>query len=118
MIPSIQKMKTGDIPVSFHLFGEEIRVEYRVDLRYKEDWSGTAEFRQNRILLQAPSDATPTPTDKLVHTFLHELVHFLLFCAEEADEPELHTRERLVDRLSGLLHQALTTMQFQEETEK
>jgi hypothetical protein len=52
----------------------------------------------------------PLTPEQIEHTYLHELVHHVFYNGAEDDiEPPLCYREALVDRVAGLLHQALTT---------
>ncbi len=102
-----------NIPKSFKLFGQTLKVEYEDDVQYTTDATGLAKYRQNIISLQPSTKQTPLTQSMLKHNFFHELTHFLLnFAGEEQFDPPLHQREYLVDRIAGLLHQAIETMEF------
>jgi predicted SprT family Zn-dependent metalloprotease len=82
-------------------------------VHYKDDVAGWAKYRQSKIVLQPKTPQTPITDEVLFHNFLHELIHFILYCAgEDGFDPPLHKREYLVDRIAGLLHQAIKTMRF------
>ncbi len=98
------------IPKSFKQFGQTITVEYSPEVLYNEDVTGWAKYRQNKIVLQSPTNSTPITEEMLEQNFCHELMHFILYGAgEDCFNPPLHKREYLVDRMAGLLHQFLTT---------
>ena len=102
------------IPKRFKLLGQTIKVEQAPGLHYTDSSHGESRYRENRIVLQAHNDGVPAPADFHEHTFCHELVHFLLYwAAEDAYDPPLHQRECFVERLAGLLLQALTTMEYE-----
>lgn len=97
-----------EIPDSFCLLGERIHVVWDNDLFLRHNTFGMSDLARNFVVLQTPDD--DIPLDKIEATFFHELFHFVLHFAKEDDiEPPLTDRESLVDRIGGLLHQALTT---------
>ncbi len=95
------------IPKEFKLAGKKIKVEFVDDLKNEEDAIGAAVYRRNIIRIQTPSETTPIPKESVEQTFFHELVHFIL---HEIGEDELRDNERFVTSFSGLLHQAIKTM--------
>ena len=97
------------IPKSFMLFGETITVEYNDEMRDAEDKDGYACYRKNKILLD--KRCTVATQEYREHIFCHELVHWLMFRSGEKFEA-LNGDEDAVDRLALLLHQALTTMEY------
>lgn len=102
------------IPKSFRLLGQVITVEYDGALHHNDDVHGWAKYRQSKIVLQQSTGNTPITQQMLEHNFLHEMTHFILYAAgEDSFDPPLHKREYLVDRISGLLHQALTTAEYE-----
>ena len=114
-------MATGEevIPVRFNLLGHAITVEFVDDLYYTHDVVGMAMYRQDKILLQRSTAQFPLTKEAQEHSFFHEMMHFLLYYGgEDQFEPDLHKREYLVDRLSGLLHQALTTAIYDQRGER
>ncbi len=98
------------IPKRFKLCGLTINVHYRDDLHFDEDVVGFAKYRQSEIILQANTTAVPRTREAQEQTYLHELMHHILYIAgEDHFDPPLHKREFLVDRIASLLHQALAT---------
>ena len=103
------------IPSRFNLMGHTIKVEYQDDLVYSEGSQGLAKYAERKIVLQPRTPQTPTCDSNVEQVFCHELVHHLLELGAEGDiEPPLHMRECLVDRLGSLVHQALSTFEFEE----
>jgi len=101
------------IPKRFQLFGRTISVHYDPHLLRDKNALGLASYDNDTITIQPNTAATQRPREQIEHVYLHELVHHLLLHAAGcADQPPLHEREDLVDRLSGLLHQALTTAEY------
>ena len=106
------------IPIRFRLLGQTINVVWDPGLCRSEDQTGQARYRFNEIRIQPSCDGNPRSSDAIEHTFLHELMHWILFYAGwsyDAGKRELHEDERLVDLCAGLLHQALTTMEYSED---
>ena len=100
------------IPKQFKLQGKIITVEYQEDLYHEEGVHAWAKYRTDKIILQPSTEQTPITQNTLEQNFYHELIHHILYVAgEDTFDPPLHRREYLVDRIAGLLHQALTTMQ-------
>ena len=105
-----------NIPSSFELWGQTIKVELDPGMHHNEDINGCADYRLSKIILQPRSEQTPMTEDAQLHTFFHELTHFILYCAGEDNfDPPLHKREYLVDRIAGLLHQAIKSMKWDED---
>ncbi len=102
------------IPLAFTLFGQRIVVTWRDDLIEKEGAGGLARMTRNEIELQNQNCASlKRPRSLSEKTFLHEMLHLIFhFLGED----ELRDNEVLVDRMALLLHQALTTAEY-EETE-
>ena len=102
------------IPKRFKLFGQSIEVEFDPTLNSERDWNGAASYRTNKIQLQPHSIQTPRNDSQIGQTFCHELVHHLLYAANAKEgEKWLHSDEVLVDLLGSLLHQALTTAEYE-----
>lgn len=99
------------IPKRFKLMGQTIDVIFEKDLIDNNDNRGEARYRRNEIALQ-PSvmDAVIRPPAQIGQSFCHELVHWILFLLSE---DKLRKDEQFVDRFSGLLHQSLTTMEYE-----
>lgn len=101
------------IPKRFKLLGHTIEVieapgEYHDYNRY-----GATSYEGKWIKLVPPDKNHPITQGSLEHTFLHEVLHMCLYHTEKAD---LNNNEGFVDLLAGLLHQALTTMEYDNET--
>lgn len=103
-----------DLPVRFRLFGQTIEVTRNSeDFVEKEGLSGFACFRRNQIQIKDNPHR-----DKLGQTFFHELMHFVLYHAGAAYHPDkqdyMHQAEDFVDLCGSLLHQAFTSMEFED----
>lgn len=49
---------------------------------------------------------------KIEQTFAHELMHYILYYGECSETKDLYKNELVIDRLSNLLHQAISTMEY------
>lgn len=98
------------IPQRFKLMGHTITVEYDPMLDGRNGALGEARYTTNSIALQPNTDTFNRPQSTQEHVFLHELTHHIL---NEMNEHELRGNEKFVDVFSGLLHQALTTMEYE-----
>lgn len=109
------------IPKRFKLLGHTIEVVERYDLLQEREWSGAADYPKCRIELLPQSRTYQQAETKIEQCFCHELSHFLLYFAGGAVNHDLksagyvHKNEEFVDLLGHLLHQALTTMEFEEK---
>ena len=108
------------IPKSFKLAGQTIRVQFESKIRGSKRDNGSeveviglAEYDANRIRLQKTAGGKIMPQDKIEQAFMHELIHHLL---SVMGENKLSGNEKFVDTFASLLHQALTTMEY--ETKK
>lgn len=101
------------IPKAFKLFGQTIAVEWVHRLTEEQDAVGEARFRKNCIVLQQNNEEISRPQTQIEATFCHELVHWIFFMM---DEDDLRKNEKLVDNFGRLLHQALTTMEYETES--
>jgi predicted SprT family Zn-dependent metalloprotease len=109
-------MSDMKIPKRFKLMGRTIEVEYDNQLLYDDDRQGSAQYRFNKIVLQPRNDAQPMPN--LEQTFCHELIHWILYfsgAAYKGDRDHMHQEEGLVDVMACLMHQALTTMEYEND---
>ncbi|MFZ4856159.1 MAG: hypothetical protein ACOYL3_07155 [Desulfuromonadaceae bacterium] len=107
------------IPKRFKLLGHTIEVVENKRLAHERNWNGAACYDECRIELLPVSDQHPHATTRLEQTFCHEFLHFLLYYGGGAINHELsgkyaHQNEELVDLLGNLLHQALTTMEYED----
>ena len=87
-------------------------------LAQRQDNTGEAHYRFNQILLQGAEGYVGRPVTKVEQDFIHELVHFILYFGECEATKDLFKNERVVDRIALLLHQALTTMEYEERQER
>jgi hypothetical protein len=99
------------IPARFKLLGHTITVEYDPMLDGHHGYTGEALYTTGTIALQPNTDTFKRPQSQQEHVFLHELTHHIL---NEMSERELCGNEKFVESFSGLLHQALTTMEYPE----
>jgi Zn-dependent peptidase ImmA (M78 family) len=95
-----------NIPKSFQLFGSTYTVEIEDNLRENTGNEADHSYRLKRIRLQTVSEANTQ--DAQEHAFLHELVHAIL---NQMNEFDLNGNEKFVDVFSGMLHQAIKTME-------
>lgn len=95
------------IPSYFYLYGLKIKVRHSS----KMDGCGLSDYRNSTIYLSTKIKSR----EMLEHTFLHELLHFVLLHSKVINRykldngKELHEDEDFIDNVSALLHQALTT---------
>ena len=100
------------IPKRFKLMGKTIEVIYVPTLRIETDSRGSAAYRMSEIRLQSSSPDWPISEADMGQTFCHEFVHHLF---NTLAEDELRSNEKLVELMGSLLHQALTTMEYEDE---
>lgn len=106
------------IPRRFKLLGHEIDVLEEPGAFYEKGRYGACSFEGKWIKLVPVSAAHPVTPSSLEHTFLHELTHMVLYHThgmEKTKDCPLYDNEAFVDMFSGLLHQALTTMEYELE---
>jgi len=96
-----------NIPEKFELMGDTITVKFVNSLITEDDTVGQASYRMNEIRLQRNSDFTPRTAEQTRKTFLHELIHFILY---KMKKPELNKDEDFVDVFANLL------LQFEKTT--
>jgi hypothetical protein len=96
------------IPKQLKLMGQTIKVIYEEGLLKRADSVGHARYRENTIALQKSTGAYPLTDEQIEENFFHELLHFIFF---KLDETEMMSNEKLITQISGLLHQALRTME-------
>lgn len=98
------------IPTKFKLLGYTITVEFDPMLDGRNGTLGEARYTTNSIALQPNTDTFNRPAETQEHVFFHELTHHIL---HKMNEYELRGNEKFVDVFAGLLHQALTTMEYE-----
>lgn len=106
------------IPNRFKLFGQTIKVTSRPeDFIECTDRVASVSYRMNEIQLN-PSMSYKNK-DQNEQAFFHELVHIILYYSQDAykhsDKHMMHQQEPFVDLTAMLLHQAITTMEYDEE---
>lgn len=108
------------IPKRFKLMGHTIEVIY--DARHfieRDAKVAFASYRLNQIQMRPVTEADPRTEEQQGHDFYHELMHFIFYFAGAAYHPAkqeyMHQDEGFVDLTAGLLHQALTTMQYEDD---
>ena len=98
-----------EIPKRFKLLGHSIEVIEDAEMFYDKSVYGRCSYEGKWIKLAFPAPSHPVTQGSLEHTFLHELVHMIFYHTEQS---KLNENEDFVDLVAGLLHQALTTMEY------
>lgn len=98
------------IPKRFKLLGHSIEVKDDDEIFFLKRSYGQCCFEGKWIKLVRPHAKHPITQSSLEHSFLHELIHMCLYHTEQS---QLNDNEGFVDSLAGLLHQALTTMEYE-----
>lgn len=107
------------IPSRFKLFGQTIEVVH--DPAYfmeHEHGCGFASYKTNQIILRGSTETWPMTPENEESVFWHEVVHFLLYFSEagfKGNEDYMHQEEGFVDLLSALMHQAITSFEYDED---
>lgn len=106
------------IPKRFKILGHSIEVAENKRLAHERNWNGAACYEECRIELLPKSEQHPLSETKTEQVFCHELSHFLLYYAGAAINHQLdgkyaHQNEEFVDLIGSLLHQVLTTMEYE-----
>lgn len=109
-------MITLEIPVAFQIMGHKFEVNINNDHCVPENNLGVHYGDYNKIYLAGKSvkdgKYQQLPDSIIAQTFLHELTHAIL---SKMNKNELNKDEEFVDVFSGLLHQALTTMEYKPQ---
>jgi hypothetical protein len=101
------------IPKAFTLFGQRIEVQWSRTLVDDSDSVGISKLRKNAIVLQTGDGVEVSrPPSMVEQVFFHEIVHWIFHIL---GEDEFDANEKLVDLVGHALHQAFTTMEFNEE---
>jgi len=98
------------IPKRFKLLGHTVEVKEDPERFYERNSFGSCSFEAKWIKLVPPSPSHPITQSSLEHTFIHELVHMCIYHTEQG---QLNDNEGFVDALAGLLHQALTSAEYE-----
>lgn len=102
-------MNKFKIPKSFLLFGNDISVIYDEDKVRELEALAACDSDLNRIMWTDKGDKGKLPKDFINQTFLHELVHMILF---KLGEKELARNEKLVDLTAQALYQYFKTAKY------
>lgn len=103
------------IPKRFKLFARTINIVYNNDLFIDDlNYNGFAVYRKDEIHFRESPRRTEEQEQQ---TFWHELTHFILYHAgpSQNKKVEPHQDENFVDIIAQLLHQAIETMEFEED---
>ena len=88
------------------MLGFNVTVEATEKLRLRNGVVGEDNFDLLSISIQGSTPDLPHLRANIEHTYLHELLHWIFYCAARQDLVE---DEQLTDILAGLLHKSLTT---------
>lgn len=102
------------IPKRFKLCGHTMEVVYDNLILHRNDNRGEACYRDHTIKLMPSTVSSPLPQTSVEEAFCHEMTHFILYLAGYIHEAN---DEGMVTRIGLLLHQALSTMEYNEEKE-
>ena len=106
------------IPNRFKMFGQTIEVVFGEKYFLGSDNIGYAAYRLNQIQLKPVSASNPRTDSQLEQTFWHELMHWVLFFAGDANtgrQDHLHQEEGLVDISAHLLQQAINSFEYDKD---
>jgi predicted SprT family Zn-dependent metalloprotease len=100
-----------EIPTEFKLFGQTVEVTKDCTLTEKEDATGMARYRENKIVLQCHK-SLGRPDSQLEQVYMHEVIHFALhhLSYHKANDDEL-----FVDQLANALHQIAVTSVYEDK---
>ena len=104
------------IPNKFKLLGQTITVCFCPDRFSDADGCyGFACYRKNEIQLRPSTSVIPLCDEQIAQTFWHELTHFVIYHAGAAYSGKfdyMHQDEGFVDLVGSLIHQAVSTFEF------
>ena len=98
------------IPKRFKLLGHTVEVKDEPAGHYEKGRHGACNFEAKWIKITPRSDSHPVTQSSVEHTFIHELVHM---CIYHTEQHQLNDNEGFIDSLAGLIHQALTTAEYE-----
>ena len=108
------------VPKRFKLFGQTITVVFAPEKFTEADGRyGFCSYRLNEIQLRPSTPVSPLSDAQIEQVFWHELTHFVLYYAGAAYSGKsdyMHQDEGFVDLVGNLLHQAVTTMEYDIDT--
>jgi len=97
------------IPTEFELMGETIRVKLVNELLQESDALGQACYRTGEIKILDNSPTYKITEEQQMQTFLHELVHWILYKLRKDD---MRKDEDFVDMFADLTMQILKTAKY------
>lgn len=104
------------IPKSFKLLGQTVRVTWNNQPFIEKDgYVAFACYRTNEI--QMNPDMPYRNDEQRQQSFMHELIHFIIYYSQTTRDKTsefMHEDEPFIDMTAHLLHQALTTMEYQD----
>ena len=106
------------IPSSFKLFGQTIKITRNAkDFIESDSRVAFASYRLNEIQLNPMTFYKTKEQEE--QAFFHELIHFIVYYAQDAyhhkDGEPMHRNEGFIDYFANLLHQAITTMEYDSD---
>jgi len=103
------------IPEQFELLGQTIKVIWDNDRMNDKELYGEARYGKNIIILSdkyfVDGKMKRIPQDKINHTFIHELMHFILHNMGS----KLDNDENFIDLFSGLLYQFFKSAKYAQD---
>jgi len=105
----LRKHEGMKIPKAFWLHGQRIEIVYDKLLGTMQGNRGEARYGYNEIRLLPIVEGDPQPKSKIDQAFFHELTHLIL---DHMEKDELSKDEAFVNLFASLLHQALTTAEY------
>jgi hypothetical protein len=100
------------IPTTVKLFGSTVSTEFDEELVTRTGNEGEADFLNKKIRMQPPIEGYKIDIESEGEIYCHELVHWILYAA--GFEKDTHN-EKKVEIIGKLLHQALNTMEYNED---
>ncbi len=100
------------IPKRFKLLGHTYDVSFEAGMHFNEGRHACSSFEGKWVKLMKHDENYPVSETSIEQSFLHELVHQCLYYTEQQ---ELNKNEGFVDCLAGLLHQAFTTAEYDDD---
>ena len=99
--------------------GATIEVVDNPKLMNDRNWNGAACYDDHRIELLPITETTPRHPVNKEQSFCHELMHFLLHSGggpvnHLMGDKYIHQNDEFVDLMGNLLHQALSTAEYEE----
>jgi hypothetical protein len=100
------------IPKRFKLLGHTIEVTESPGMYYDRRAYGKCEWEKHTIKIVPISPSHPVDQTSIEQTFIHEMLHHCLYYTEQA---ALNDNENFVDMMAAMIHQCLTTMEYEDD---